>query len=157
MDKIHKLKKCVKSITVDAEKFFLRNNTSAGVRVRKKLQDCKKIAQDIRKLVQNVKFNFTQKKAKIKAARAAYLGEHILDSQNFRLKCLKETHNTVIKIKDLDNFYSRGKTESPEFKPRISNIYDLEYRINSKTIAPIPTSSNLNYTTLSSEPTWNRP
>lgn len=149
MDKLHELKKCVKSITVEAEKFFLRNNTSAGVRVRKKLQDCKKIAQDIRKLVQNVKFKFTQKKARIKAARAAYLGKHILDSQNFRLKCLKENRKKVIKIKDLDNFYIRGKSESTEFKPGINNRYEIGTLMNSKTTASIPNYSIFNYTTLS--------
>lgn len=83
MDKVINLRRCVRSITIDAEKFFLKNNNTAGVRIRKKLQDCKKISQEIRNLVQFVKFKFIQKKAKIKAAQAAYFGGNILASQKF--------------------------------------------------------------------------
>ena len=77
MDKILELKKHLKSMTLDAEKFFLKKNNSAGIRARKKLQKIKKISQDIRNFIQNVKFKFVQKKAKIKAAQAVYFGKNI--------------------------------------------------------------------------------
>ena len=145
MDKVLELKKCVKSVKIEAEKFFLRNNTSAGVRVRKKLQDCKKISQNIRKLVQNVKFKFIQKKAKIKAARAAYLGENILSSQKFRLKCLKDNNSANIKFKNPENSYIEDKTISNRYISRITDIYNLENLIQQKTQNQIPKYSIFDY------------
>ena len=67
MDKVVELKRCIKSMTIKAEKFFVKNNNSAGVRMRKKLQECKRISQDIRMLVQNIKFKYIQKKSKNKS------------------------------------------------------------------------------------------
>merc|ERR1719183_378349 len=41
-------------------------------------------------MVQKAKFKYIQKKALIKARAAAFGGEKILNSQNLRLKCLRE-------------------------------------------------------------------
>ena len=109
MDKVINLRRCVRSITIDAEKFFLKNNNTAGVRIRKKLQDCKKISQEIRNLVQFVKFKFIQKKAKIKAAQAAYFGGNILASQKFRLIQFKENNLKNLNIQNTDSFYIEKK------------------------------------------------
>ncbi len=39
----------------DFEKFFLKENKTAGTRIRKMMQEIKKITQDVRKDVQNYK------------------------------------------------------------------------------------------------------
>ena len=39
----------------DFEKFFIKGNKSAGVRIRKVMQELKNLTQDIRKDVQNYK------------------------------------------------------------------------------------------------------
>lgn len=41
----------------DFEKFFIKGNKSAGTRVRKIMQELKKVSQEIRKDVQNYKGN----------------------------------------------------------------------------------------------------
>lgn len=66
MDKIFKLARCVKFLRSDANKFFTKNNHTAGVRLRKELQKCKRISNTIRKLVQFVKSKYRQKKLKLK-------------------------------------------------------------------------------------------
>lgn len=48
MDKFNELKTLVESITEDAEKFYNKGNTAAGVRLRKGLQDIKALAQEVR-------------------------------------------------------------------------------------------------------------
>lgn len=72
MDKITQLKECVDKITKDAYKFFEKNNKAAGVRTRKKLQKCKRYAQEIRNLIQKSKQELVQKKTAA-AANAAVL------------------------------------------------------------------------------------
>ena len=42
MDKIIELKRHIKSMTLDAEKFFIRKNNSAGIRARKNFKQLKK-------------------------------------------------------------------------------------------------------------------
>ena len=145
MDKVVELKRCIKSMTIEAEKFFVKNNNSAGVRMRKKLQECKRISQDIRILVQNIKFKYIQKKAKIKARRAAYLGETVLVSQEFRLKCLKENKSKNLKIKNNDNFYEEKKNNPNVFKSELTNTYEFENLLGLKTPTPIPTYSIFNH------------
>jgi hypothetical protein len=71
MDKITALKECVDKIAKDAYKFFEKNNKAAGVRTRKKLQKCKKYAQEIRNLIQKSKHEHVQKKAALTANTAA--------------------------------------------------------------------------------------
>lgn len=48
MEKFTQLKSIVESITEDYEKFNTKNNSAAGTRVRKSLQEIKKLAQEIR-------------------------------------------------------------------------------------------------------------
>lgn len=49
MSKYADLIAVVEATKVDAEKFFEKGNNSAGTRLRKSLQDIKKLAQEIRK------------------------------------------------------------------------------------------------------------
>ena len=48
MEKFNQLKSLVESLTEDYTKFFEKGNSAAGTRVRKSLQDIKKLAQEIR-------------------------------------------------------------------------------------------------------------
>ncbi len=48
MDKFNELEALVASMKEDVTKFYTKSNSSAGVRVRKVLQDIKAIAQAIR-------------------------------------------------------------------------------------------------------------
>jgi hypothetical protein len=48
MEKFNQLKSLVESMTEDYTKFFEKGNSAAGTRVRKSLQDIKKLAQEIR-------------------------------------------------------------------------------------------------------------
>lgn len=55
MDKFTELKEIVDSLMPDIEKFYKKGNKSAGVRIRKSMQEIKVIAQDIRLHVQETK------------------------------------------------------------------------------------------------------
>lgn len=48
MEKFNQLKSLVDSMTEDYAKFFEKGNNAAGTRLRKSLQDIKKLAQEIR-------------------------------------------------------------------------------------------------------------
>ncbi|MXV50434.1 histone H1 [Pedobacter sp. HMF7647] len=48
MDKFQKLKELVASVEADADKFYSKQNSAAGTRVRKAMQDLKNLAQEIR-------------------------------------------------------------------------------------------------------------
>lgn len=48
MDKVAYLKKLIEELEVDAEKFYSKSNKAASVRARKKLQEIKAQAQNIR-------------------------------------------------------------------------------------------------------------
>lgn len=48
MEKFNQLKSLVESMTDDLTKFYEKGNSAAGTRVRKSLQDIKKLAQEIR-------------------------------------------------------------------------------------------------------------
>lgn len=48
MEKFNQLKSLVESMTEDYAKFFEKSNNAAGTRLRKSLQDIKKLAQEIR-------------------------------------------------------------------------------------------------------------
>ena len=144
MDKILELKKCIKSLSYDAEKFFIKKNNAAGVRVRKKLQECKKISQEIRNLVQNIKFKFVQKKAKIKAAQAAYFGKNILTSQKFLLKCLKDDKLEYPKTHNITISQARKKNYVTDLQQRNLNNYELENFFDYKPIVPASSYDLLN-------------
>lgn len=55
MNNFNKIKDLVLSLESDFEKFYEKNNSAAGTRVRKGMQDLKNMAQDIRKEVQDAK------------------------------------------------------------------------------------------------------
>jgi len=48
MEKFNQLKALLESITPDAEKFYDKENNAAGLRLRKGLQELKKLAQDVK-------------------------------------------------------------------------------------------------------------
>lgn len=55
MSQFDDLKNFVDGLAEDFDKFYGRSNKAAGTRVRKAMQDLKKMAQDIRTDVQNKK------------------------------------------------------------------------------------------------------
>ena len=48
MDIFNQLKELINEVEADAVKFYDKNNKAAGVRVRKAMQEIKKIAQNVR-------------------------------------------------------------------------------------------------------------
>lgn len=54
-EKYYKLVEFVKSLEVDVHKFYEKGQAAAGTRLRKGLSDLKKMAQEIRNDVQDVK------------------------------------------------------------------------------------------------------
>lgn len=55
MSKFEELKDLVTGLEQDFSQFYEKNNKAAGTRVRKAMQDLKKMAQDIRVEVQEMK------------------------------------------------------------------------------------------------------
>lgn len=55
MQKFEALKTLIASIEDDADKFYNKQNSAAGTRLRKSMQDLKNMAQEIRAEVQNLK------------------------------------------------------------------------------------------------------
>ncbi|HYM20364.1 MAG TPA: histone H1 [Candidatus Kapabacteria bacterium] len=55
MERYNELKALLESFEPDFEKFYVKGNKSAGVRVRKAMNELKKKAQEIRIEVQNMK------------------------------------------------------------------------------------------------------
>ena len=55
MSKFEELKDLVEGLELDFKQFYEKNNKAAGTRVRKAMQDIKKMAQDIRVEVQDMK------------------------------------------------------------------------------------------------------
>ncbi len=55
VDRHQELLQLVESFKVDFEKFYKKNNKSAGTRVRKHMADLKRKAQEIRNEVQDIK------------------------------------------------------------------------------------------------------
>jgi len=84
MEKIAELKFCVDTVAQDTSRFFKKNNRAAGVRARKKLQKCKKLAQEIRLLIQKAKQEEVQKKAEAASKYAAEAGSDHLTRQMFQ-------------------------------------------------------------------------
>lgn len=54
-DKYTQLIEFVKNMETDVEKFYVKEQAAAGTRVRKALSELKKMAQDMRNEVQNLK------------------------------------------------------------------------------------------------------
>ena len=55
MNRYQDLVNAVKELEVDFQKFYERGQAAAGTRVRKGLSDLRKLAQEVRKDIQNVK------------------------------------------------------------------------------------------------------
>lgn len=55
MDRFNQLKSLVESFEKDFEKFYVKENKAAGVRVRKHMQELRSLAQEIRAEVQSKK------------------------------------------------------------------------------------------------------
>lgn len=55
MDRFNQLKSLVDSFEKDFEKFYVKQNKAAGVRVRKHMQELRQLAQEIRSEVQSKK------------------------------------------------------------------------------------------------------
>ncbi len=55
MELYHKLKHLVSEMENDFQKFYEKGNNAAGTRIRKSMQDLKKLAQEIRAEVQDKK------------------------------------------------------------------------------------------------------
>jgi hypothetical protein len=55
MELFEKIELLVADTRGDAVKFFQKGNKSAGTRIRKNMQELKKLAQELRILVQNTK------------------------------------------------------------------------------------------------------
>lgn len=54
-ERFQQLKDLVESFEQDFDKFFVKQNKAAGVRVRKHMQELRQLAQDIRNEVQDKK------------------------------------------------------------------------------------------------------
>jgi flagellar biosynthesis/type III secretory pathway protein FliH len=57
MNKFNEIKATIDSIAIDVEKFYEKGNKAAAVRIRKAMQEVKKLAQDLRNDVQETKGN----------------------------------------------------------------------------------------------------
>jgi hypothetical protein len=55
MEKFEQIKTLIEQTQGDIDKFFSKNNSSAGTRVRQAMQELKKLAQDVRLEVQEAK------------------------------------------------------------------------------------------------------
>lgn len=60
MSRYTELQEMLASFEKDFEKFYDKGNKSAGTRVRKAMNDLKRLAQDIRKEVQEMKTDKTE-------------------------------------------------------------------------------------------------
>lgn len=57
MSRIEEVKSLMTELEEDMEKFYDKGNKAAGTRARKQLQDLKKLAQEIRLEIQEIKNN----------------------------------------------------------------------------------------------------
>lgn len=55
MSRLNEVKNLMAGLEEDLVKFYDKGNKAAGTRARKQLQDLKKLAQDIRVEIQNIK------------------------------------------------------------------------------------------------------
>ncbi len=55
MKRFEELRDLIMNLEGDFDKFYNKENQAAGTRVRKGMQELKKLAQDIREEVQNIK------------------------------------------------------------------------------------------------------
>jgi len=57
MSRIDEVKNLTTELEADLEKFYEKGNKAAGTRARKQLQELKKLSQEIRLEIQNMKNN----------------------------------------------------------------------------------------------------
>jgi len=62
MKKFNEIKKLIESLETDAEKFYSKGNSAAGIRMRKGMQELKNMAQSIRLEIQETKNAEPEKK-----------------------------------------------------------------------------------------------
>lgn len=62
MKKYYELIDYIKSLETDAQKFYEKGQSAAGTRFRKGMSEVKKMAQDIRNEVQEIKANRKEEK-----------------------------------------------------------------------------------------------
>ncbi len=55
MDRIEQVRSLISELEPDMEKFYEKGNKAAGTRARKTLQEIKKVSQDIRLEIQDMK------------------------------------------------------------------------------------------------------
>lgn len=55
MSRIEEVKSLVTELSEDLDKFYEKGNKAAGTRARKQLQELKKLSQDIRLEIQDIK------------------------------------------------------------------------------------------------------
>jgi hypothetical protein len=55
MEKFEQIKSLITEAGLDIEKFYEKGNKSAGTRIRKAMQELKKLAQEVRQDVQDTK------------------------------------------------------------------------------------------------------
>jgi len=109
------LRACVDSLSKDIQKFFQRNNKAAGVRARKKLQKSKRLAQEIRIMIQQTKQENVQRKSAAISSFAALTGGTSLTSENF--------YNN-------DHFIQLQSTVEQNFNDQLNFFPDLNFTKN---------------------------
>jgi Tfp pilus assembly protein PilE len=57
MSRLEQVKSLMSELEVEMEKFYEKGNKAAGTRARKQLQDLKKLSQEIRLEIQEIKNN----------------------------------------------------------------------------------------------------
>jgi hypothetical protein len=57
MEKFNEIKAIIESVADDVEKFYVKGNKAAAVRIRKAMQDIKNLSQELRVHVQETKNN----------------------------------------------------------------------------------------------------
>jgi hypothetical protein len=57
MEKFEEIKALIDACTEDVDKFYVKGNKAAAVRIRKTMQDVKNLAQEVRLHVQETKNN----------------------------------------------------------------------------------------------------
>ena len=55
MEKFEEIKTLIEACTEDVDKFYVKGNKAAAVRIRKTMQDVKNLAQEVRLHVQETK------------------------------------------------------------------------------------------------------
>lgn len=64
MEKFEKLQQMLNGMKADIEKFYVKNVNSAGARLRKELNNMRKLANEIRKDIQQIRNQRKQEKQK---------------------------------------------------------------------------------------------